>query len=405
MPYSTIDPMDPHYNPFNLDKSKLAQAASRLGTTPATAPIKPANTLTVRAALEQGKVGTGLAVRPDKPEFTISTQQIISLITRFRLRSMTYQQLKSLPLSQLNKEEKDFVAYLRRNPGIFERIAKLDHQPGISVEDVKLASRLAGDALTLTEEDFKYLQSAPLQSPSTLQEEPDEFLANAKNLRTQDLIDTLQQISPQGLTFDQLMSLRAGEQALQERELQALRFLQSPTVSKVLQRVAAPYDERITPEVLRVLSSLLWNPAIYGNTPIVFFQTAPLAQEIDVDPVVGIGGNGNRSIGRINKRTRSGARVEQPKQVVHLEAHHILDICHRLSPKDGEVTLAQLRQYVPQNEAEERALNLLRQTHIFQALAGLEHEPDYLSDADVKLALAEGALVLSDPFIVLVILP
>jgi len=402
MPFSTIDSMDPHHNPFSLDKSKLMKAANKLGVTPS-APIKPASTLTVRAALEQGKIGVNLATGPTKPHFEISTQQIIALISRFKLRSMTYEQLKNLPLSQLSKDERDFVAYLRKNPGIFEKIAKLDHKPGISVEDIKMASQLAGDSLVLTDDDLQYLQTAPLQSPH-VQEEPDAFLENAKHLKTQDLIDTLQQISPQSLTFDQLMGLRAEQLALQEREMQALRFLQSPTVSKVLEKVAAPYDNRISPEVLRVLSSLLWNPAIYGTTPIVFFQTAPLAQEADIDPIVSIGGNGNRNIGRINKRTR-GTKVEQPKQVVHLEAHHILDICHRISPRDGQITLAQLRQYIPQNDAEEKALNLLRQTHIFQALAGMEHEPDYLCDSDVKLALAEGALVLSDPFIVLVILP
>src|SRR5690349_18656867 len=104
MPYTTIDPTDPLRNPFSIDKSKLVQAAGKLSGSSVAAPIKPANNMTVRAALEQGKIGASLA--PHKPQFEISTQQIISLISRFKLRSLTYQQLKSLPQSQLNPQEK-----------------------------------------------------------------------------------------------------------------------------------------------------------------------------------------------------------------------------------------------------------------------------------------------------------
>jgi hypothetical protein len=420
MPFSPIDPPDPYHNPFALDKTraahaKAAQTSANQGqsartTTSATATtsgktaVTQANPLTVRASIAQSQATS----KQTNQGFSITTQQIISLIMRFRLRSMTYAQLKNLPLSQLSQPEKDFVAYLRANPNMFERIARLDNQPGISVEDVKMASTLAGDSLVLSDEDLQYLQNLPVTRPaaSTNQVQPDAFLANAQGLKTQDLINTLYRLNPQGLTFDQLMALRAEELNLEERERQSLRFLQSPTISKVLDRLVTPYDNMISPEVLRVLTSLIWNPAIYGSTPIVFFQTAPLAHEADIDPVAEINpitGSG-KGVNRINQRARTLSKVERPKQVVHLQAQAIMDICHRLSP-EGHVTLNQLRHYVPQTEAEEKALNLLRQAHIFKALAGMDEEPDYLDDTDIQLALAEGALVLSDPFIVVVILP
>jgi len=419
MPFSPIDPPDPYHNPFALDKTRAAQAkaaqtnanqgqsarttTSATATTSGRTAVTQANPLTVRASVAQSQV----ASKQTNQGFSITTQQIISLIMRFRLRSMTYAQLKNLPLSQLNQAERDFVSYLRRNPGMFERIASLDKQPGISVEDVKMASTLAGDSLVLSDEDLQYMKNLPVERPNPLsQVQPDAFLANAQGLKTQDLINTLYRLNPQGLTFDQLMALRAEELNLEERERQSLRFLQSPTISKVLDRLVTPYDNMISPEVLRVLTSLIWNPAIYGSTPIVFFQTAPLAHEADVDPVAEINpitGRG-KGVNRINQRARTLSKVERPKQVVHLQAQAIMDICHRLSP-EGHVTLNQLRHYVPQTEAEEKALNLLRQAHIFKALAGLDEEPDYLDDTDIQLALAEGALVLSDPFIVLVILP
>ncbi len=404
MPLSSIDPLDPHLNPFILDKTKLIQPANTVGLSDKTGPVNVKKTQANPPAALQGQISTasaGPAMVNGKPHFEISTQQIIALITRFKLRSMTFAQLKNLPLSQLSKPEIDFVSYLRRNPQIFESIAKLDHEPGISVEDVKMASRLAGDQLALTDEDLQYLQTVNLQPPNFNQ--PDALPSNAKGLKTQDLIDTLQQINPNGLSFDQLMALRANALALQERELQSLRFLQSPTVSKVLAKLVEPYDNMVNPEVLRVLTSLMWNPAIYGATPIVFFQTAPLAHETDIDPVVNVGGTG-KNVNRVTSKRNRNARLEQPKQVVHLEAHHIIDICHRISPH-GQVSLAQLRQYKPRNEAEGKVLNLLRQTHIFRALAGMEPETELLSEKDVQLAVEEGALVLNDPYIVLVMMP
>lgn len=400
MPFSPIDSLDPHHNPFVLDKTKQKQNANQAVGVLAAAPSK----LTVRAALAQGNLNLDPHTGRPRPQFEISTRQIIALIVRYRFRSMSYEQLKNLPLSQLNTQEKEFVAYLRANPNIFDTIAKLDKEPGISTEDIKLASQLAADPLVLTDHDLQNLhQSTP--APSTFQPEPDEFLANARGLNTQDLINTLQQINPQGLTFDELMNLKADQLGLREREMQSLRFLQSPTVSNVLQRLATPYDNMISPEVLRVLSSLLWNPSIYGTTPIVFFQTAPLAHETDIDPVVNLGGqNPTGKVGKVYKRTRSNGKVDQPKQVVHLEASRVIDICQRIS-SNGQVTMAELRNYIPQNEPEERALNLLRQAHIFRAIAGMKHEPDYLSREDVQLALAEGALVLNEPFIVVIVEP
>ena len=404
MPLSSIDPLDPHSNPFILDKTKLIQPANSVGLSAMASPVATTNAQANEPTALKGQISTtnaGPATVKGKPHFEISTQQIIALITRFKLRSMTFAQLKNLPLSQLSKPEIDFVNYLRRNPQIFESIAKLDHEPGISVEDVKMASRLAGDQLALTDEDLQYLQTVNLQPPNLNQ--PDALLSNAKGLKTQDLIDTLQQINPNGLNFDQLMALRANELALQERQLQSLRFLQSPTVSKVLAKLVTPYDNMVNPEVLRVLTSLMWNPAIYGATPIVFFQTAPLTHETDIDPVVSVGGKGS-NVNRINSKRSRNARLEQPKQVVHLEAQYIIDICNRVSPH-GQVSLAQLRQYKPRSEAEGKVLNLLRQTHIFRALAGMAHESDLLSEKDVHLAVEEGALVLNDPYIVLVMIP
>jgi len=296
MPFSTIDPL----NPFVLDKAKAVKTANSVGLTQSSSPIKPTSNLTVRSAIAQKDLTANPAIGSPKPRFEITTEQMIKLIMRFRLRSMTFEQLKSIPLSQLNQVEKDFVAYLRKNPGMFAKIA--NNKPAITMEDIQAVSQVAKNPKVLTDQDLQALQATPLE-PLQNQPAPDAFLANAQNLKTQDLIDTLHQISPQGLTFDQLMNLQAEELALQEKELQSLRFLQSTTISKVLEKLVTPYDNQLSPGVLRVLSSLVWNPAVVGTTPIVFFQTAPLALESDAEPIAQISPSGGSSITRIKRRT------------------------------------------------------------------------------------------------------
>jgi hypothetical protein len=389
MPIPPIDPNEHPPNPFILEPSKLVRAAANVSKLEQSAGAK-------RTTATQPVAG-GAKLSKTDPHFAISTQQIISLITRFRMRSFTFDQLENLPFSQLNPVEKDFVNYLRRNPGIFHQIAKLDHDPdSISVEDIKIAARLAGDALVLSDEDLQYLKKAPLQQPVPVTEENQP--QRSGKLQTQDLIDTVQKLNPNGLSFEELMNLDAVQAGLRGRDLQSLRFLQSPTVSKVLEKVVTPYDGVLTPEALRVLTSLLWNPAIYGAAPVVFFRMAPMSHEHEVDPIVDL--HSVDAVDNYKKKIRS----PRQKPMLKLEAHHIMNICHKLSP-DGRVSLKQLRKYQPHSIEEEKALNLLRQTHIFQALANLDHDPDYLSDDDIQLALAEGSIVLSDPYMVLVILP
>lgn len=388
MPIHPIDHPEIPPNPFVLDPSKLLKATKAMAK-PAIPTPQPVQT-------------TNVSNKPDpKHHFEISTQQIISLIVRFRLRSLTFDQLINLPFSRLNQQEKDFVNYLRRNPEVFDRIANLDNKPGsISVEDVKIAAQLAGDALMLSDEDIKYLKEMPVKNtrrPLIENSEALEGRRTSEKLQTQDLIKTVNRLNPNGLSYNELMAINAAQSQLRGKSLKSLEFLQSPAVSKVLEKVVQPYDGLLTPEALRVLTSLLWNPAIYGATPIVFYRTAPL-EHVHEEPIVPL-----HLVDNVDDY-KHNIHVDHFKPSLRLEAHHILNICHKLSD-DGHVSLKQIQQYKPENRDEEKALNLLRQTQIFQALAGLDDDPDSLSDDDIKLALAEGTIVLSDPYMVLVMLP
>lgn len=332
--------------------------------------------------------------------FEISTRQILNLIQKYRLENMTFDQLNSIPLSQLGPNEREFVNFLRRNRDIFDRISELDHQPGISGQDVKIAAQLSGDGLVLSNEDLNYLrQAAPL--PATPQP---AFVRDAQTrtprLQTQDLLNILDRLNPNdpnGIAFEDLQALSARNTGLQGRELEALRFLQTTTVSKVLEKVVQPYDGQITPDALRVLTSLLWNPSIYGAAPIVFHPAAGHGHEIDeeiheVDEVDEVDDD------------KHDQRTARRKLTFRLQASRVLDIIHNLSDT-GSVTLDQLQHYEPRNPAEEKVANLLRQANVFHALAGMDRHPDRLTEKDVLLALSQGRLVLSDPYMVLLILP
>jgi hypothetical protein len=384
MPVPPIDAFEHPPNPFIIEPSKLLKAATSLS--------RPETTREKQEAKVKGPID-------NSQHFVISTRQIIALIARFKMRSFTYDELRKFPLSLLNPEEKDFINYLRRNRHVFDRIAKLDQDPdSISVDDIKIAARLAGDALVLSDEDLEYLKEAPIQKPAPLEEDEEEGAKRSKKLQTQDLIDTVQKLNPK-MRFEELMALDIEQARLRGRARRSMEFLQSPTVSKVLEKVVQPYNGILTPEALRVLTSLLWNPAIYGAAPVVFFRMAPMAHETDIEPLAGMATVDSVDDHKHNVRSR------RRKPTFHLEAHHIMNICHKLSPGDGRVSLKQLRKYKPQNLDEEKALNLLRQTNIFQALANLDHDPESLSDDDIQLALAEGNIVLSDPYMILVIQP
>lgn len=390
-----MTPIDGHENPF--EKSRLFKAASAMRK-PEQAPVQT-QPAPPRQAVKSVSTWPGQVDH----ELTISTRDLLTLIQRYRLRSMTFQQLMALNLSQLTPEEKSFVLYMRRNPQIFERISGMDRDgSSLSEQDVKMAAQLAGDALTLSTEDLRYLRRTPLPSPPRTR--PDALNRTggpqASQLQTQDLINTLNKLTPdgeRGIPFETLIAMPAVTSGLRGRDLEGLRFLQTTTVSKVLQKVVAPYNDIVSPEVLRVLTSLLWNPSIYGSAPVVFFQSGPTHADVEgvhqidvVDPV--------------DDHKHEQIRPTRQKPSFRLEAHHMHDILHNISD-DGQATLEQLRQYQPQNLEEEKAINLLRQHNVFEALASLDHVPESLSDDDIRLALAEHAIVLSDPYMVLVILP
>lgn len=359
---------------------------------------------------------TDTTVKSDD-RFELGTSQIIRLIKRYSLNAITFDKLNAIPLSGLSFEEKDFVLFLRRNEHIFRLISRLDNDPdSLSVQDIKLAAQLAGDTLTLSTADLKYLKDTSAQTRTGDQTALSGMDGDNPLIRSADdhpttreletLLQKLTNIQAGGATgqsaaisYATLMAIRPEQAQLTSQERKGLEFLKSPAVSGMLEHLTEDGNGLVTPDIIRILASLLWNPLVYGTTPIVFHKTPVTRVQAHVEAVEPAHG--------VDAITNEDLNPHTPKaQTPHfrLMAHDITTICHRINP-NGAVTLAQLRAYTPATPEEAKALNLLRQNRIFDRLANLDHHSETLSDEDIRLAVSKDALVLSDPSIVLVILP
>jgi hypothetical protein len=396
---STTEISDIQQNPFQ--QSRVVQLAKMLADQK-THTDKPATLSKTETA-------------PKAQQFEMSTKQIIDLINRFHLKNLQYAELDNLSKSLMSPKEREFIDFLRRNPHVFDRIAGLDQDmDGISIKDIKIASSLAGDTLKLSDQDIQYLQKNPLAPPNNNRTLTGKVVKQAEGtamnrtkasepnqsspLTQTDLKSLLTELSPSGkMTYETLMSINPDETGLTGKDLKSLRFLQSDPVSKVLLRLVATNHHVVSTDIIGILASLLWNPSIYGTAPMLFVKSRkedPLSiREVEGLEILD------------DEDHRKGGNTRKFAPTERIIAHHVLDICHRLNPVDGHITLSQLRSYQPLNKEEAHALKLLQQSHVFKALASLDHDEHSLSDDDIRLALDEGVIVLYDPHLILVVQP
>ncbi|MEB3205957.1 MAG: hypothetical protein VKK59_01245 [Vampirovibrionales bacterium] len=323
------------------------------------------------------------------PKQGISTRQIISLTRRYQLQSLTYEQLYNIPDSQLNPEEKAFIRYLRFNKAAFNWFSSLDGQSAsLSPQDIQTVATLAHHPGVILPEDLKRLSD--LARTKKLEQLPQDTKA-FHLLKTSDLIGALHHIHPEPLTVDHVLALNPEQTGLAGKALASLYFLQWSPVARLLPQVTQPYAGRLTPDALRVLMAIIFNPLIYNYMPRVRFPSSSLTTA-SVYSVTGAEGLHPIQPDREPLRPDTGDRLDL---ALRLEAHEVLVVCHQLNP-DGHVSLQQLRDYHPDSPEHAKVANLLRQTMIFQALAGLDHDNDTLSDDDIAKALSQGAIILPD---------
>jgi len=371
----------------------------------------------------------------DSSNFELSTYQLIRLVSRYRMDKFNFKALQSMPMADLSPQERNFVNFLRRNRQIFNRIARLDQDPDtLSVADIKLAARLAGDSMVLSSADLKYLYGTssvekrernrraenlkkegqklenrrlletgpPNLRPPRVNELEALLLRVAQlNVNVANRPDTPFTVQEPRLTIAELRGVSQNQLTEQERMLMA--YLLSPAVLQMLQQIADSNDGMITLDTVRILMSLISNPMLMGSLPIVFFKKTVrdpkslLEIKHEEEEITSV----DQSSDDLNTLN---VAFQGPKREFHIQADDILAICHQIH-EEGQVSLSELREYKPRNKHEAKIMKLLGKSSIFHRLSSLDHHDETLSDEDIRLAVASKALVLSDSSMVLVVLP
>ncbi|HEY9745179.1 MAG TPA: hypothetical protein V6C99_03060 [Oculatellaceae cyanobacterium] len=328
-----------------------------------------------------------------EPSLYFNVSRVTQLLNRYNAKKWTFENLKNFPLSILTPEERQFIWYLQRNPHLFKKLAALDRQPEtLSTKDIKIAAQLADNTMTLSSKDIEDLQELPPLRPNQMPHD------KPPALHENEVVDFLKKLFPQGLQFEALRDVKPNF-PLSSREAEIWQLLQLRSVQKILYNLTRPTNGQITPDIIRTLLSLLWNPSVLGTAPIIFLKSPPLDEDEEIDVPVA------EEVTETELEEQPPPRGFRLRPKIALHASALKQMLHRISPNTDHATLAQLRTYKPQTEEEARMLDLLRQAGIFKLLSGQDHDPNDLSVEDIELALVEKTLILSDPFITLVILP
>jgi hypothetical protein len=357
-------------NPFILPQSSLYQAAVKLA-----------------AKRELQK-----AADPEPPLF-FNVSQINALLNRYGAKYWTFEEIKNFPMAQLKPNERQFIRFLQQHPQTFYQLASLDRHPEtLSIQDIKIAARLAGDALVLSTDDLKYLKELPKPASSPPKSRTFE---QQHHFDADDIQNFLKKFAPDGITFEELHHLQPGKLSGQEEEI--WRLLQTRSVQKILYNLSQPTQGVLTADVIRTMLSLIWNPSILGTAPIVFLKSPEFEDEEDVPNV--------DAVPEVESEEQSGNNRFRLRAKIKWRASQLQRLLHNINPETDHVTLEQLRRYHPRNDEERFIMNILKQASVFELLAGQDHAPEDLSMMDIELALIEKTLILSDPYITLVIIP
>lgn len=343
---------------------------------------------------------------------------IINLLHKIAPSGVTYEELKCLSHAGLTPQESKILSYIQHSPYAFQRLTGLSGEKDtLSSENLKAINKPEGYFAILTNGEIRYIRGKqPANLPEQLPDHPQDT-AKPNILPKQNpeaLPDTQQgiehltglfnKINPNGLTFEALQQypLPQNDKAnpFTPEELRLLHLLQSPEIRQPITQVLQRNDGQLTPEVIRLLSSLIWNPAaFYSHVPVVFYTPPPSTVDLpSVEPI--------HSVSALHPTadvyTRVTVRPPEATQEIELSAVKLHTILHKINP-NGRVTLKQLQKYVPSTPEERKTLNALKNQNVFKVLANLDGRQDTLDDDDIEIMASKKVIYLSDAHLMLVI--
>ncbi len=387
----------------NLDTDALSGAArsvllrAAVDSQQAAAPSPSSETEGI--PIRSGFVARNYQTNPGGGPVAFGAVDILNLINRINRTGVTYEALQAYPLSYLNSEEQEILFFLLRNERFFNTIAGLTGTEGVlTPEDIQVAKTLVGNTLHFTPDELLTLSThtqVDANKPVT------ELSQSPRTFSPEQILQVLKKVSPdQLLTLPQLEGLSALNN-LSAAEQAIIRFLQSRPVDRILSQLVQHENGRVTPEVIRILTSLTFNPLIYGQAPLLLYKDVKKDEMQDPTKVNAIKWDDNPFF-----RNAKHFNWEDPDAIQHLElsTHELIDVLKEINP-NGPVSLELLRHHHPKDEKEARVLQALSQHTIFQALAGLDGDDETLSIKDIKLAMLDHTLVLMDEHLTLVLVP
>lgn len=347
----------------------------------------------------------------EQHSFTI--QDIRNIFIRFQKREMSWDDLQSLSISNLSPDEKNFILYLRRNPTAFGLIAKQDgNAQSLSLKDIETAINLLKNTAVI---DLNELEKADQKRSEKHISQPDSSLFNPEQAQEQieQILEKIQQQqkptatnpaqpginNTQWVTLNQLKSFKP-DSNWSDLDKERLDFLNSPTVQNLLKAISRSFNSQLSPEVIRILTSLIWNPTIYSansNVPLMIFESRNPEEVEAINPL-------SMAFPTYFQQAYQLDKDPEPYQSITLSAKAIRELCKHLKLTGG-ISLKELRNYQPINDEEKKLLRYLNQQPIFQALAHLDGKDNTLDPKDIQIALDDKVLVLSDEHIRLVFTP
>jgi len=431
----SVDALDEALSPFAravLNRSRLYQAAVQLSRIPAD------NVTQRRQAV------SAISSQLEKEAMAINTQDMDLILQQNQVSHLTFEQLQAMPLTGLSPKAKAFVVYLQQNPDVFNRLSALDQEPGtLSVADIRIAAQLAGDSLVVNEEDLAYLNdnNTPVSSPQPADASPavpppgqdteppavTPFAqampltvhtaasgqaiiqpGNIPPMTPTEVMGMMERLDAQRVNWNQLTPTELENLELSDPQRRMLRMLNTDAARSMLNRIQG--DQRtLTVDMLRILFSLIWNPTVMTQSPVLFFRQELYHPDTDETEEEKTGYLPLPPIGSVRKIGQENGRRVMPgyrgRKRVEWHAGELKALLHAINPGTDHVTLSQLRAYQPKNNAEARIIEQLCHVDVFQELAIQDRDARHISPEDIRIAVAEKTLILTDPYLTLVILP
>lgn len=303
-----------------------------------------------------------------------TTQEVMALLGRMNPNGVSFELMRNFPASQLSPRQVALRDYLVSNPVFFRRVAQLAPPEGVinAVDVARFAS-----AIAKAEVGTRPIRTIPAQNSATNTDSNDRPRPNT----------IANEIQNQRITFAEL------SQVARNNFIAAPNFTDKiATAPQAILRSNQPDISKN--ELVRALAS------VYLPQPSKSTDIREVEDETYRVQAIGKG------VG--SKGLYTGNYVK-PYIIHHhnveLTGNDLLKAFRAVAGKRDEITLEQLREFETQDKEISKTLGVLRQLHVFEQLAHMDHVDHTLSRKDILMATQDHEFIVEDEHLTLIIKP